>query len=165
MNSNGASQANCGVLLNAAFLLEIKEDNARLLKLRNLLENVLADARFRRRQGRRFIRLLDELRDQLAMHFALEEAYGYLDHAVVEDPNLSNRAADLRSQHRGFYCYLSEIVQHCQDAIRCHGASCFAVPPETAKRFQEFNNQLQEHEEQEKALIHEALCVDTGVGD
>ena len=65
------------VTINAAFLHEIKEDHERL---RTLLAEAFGMCQTRRPElirPRRFASLLAELRDQLAMQFALEGAYGY----------------------------------------------------------------------------------------
>ena len=70
------------VAVNAAFLQEIKEDN-RLV--RDFLQQALDLLSVPRRvPARRIVNKLWQVRDQLAMHFALEDAYGYFEDAIVE---------------------------------------------------------------------------------
>src|SRR5262245_61954266 len=87
------------VTVNAAFLQEIKEVNQELWSL-------LADLRHRCQRPiapghcRLLIDKLCQLRDQLALHFSLEEAYGYFEDPVEVAPQLSRQAEMLRSEHR-----------------------------------------------------------------
>ena len=78
--------------INAAFLHEIKEDNR---ELRHLLDDCCGAAGAAASGGSRIAaggQLLGKLRDQLAMHFSLEEAYGYFDDAIDVAPRLSRQA-------------------------------------------------------------------------
>ena len=78
--------------INAAFLQEIKEDNR---ELRQLLDDCAALLSRPHQAGvelRRVSQLFGKLRDQLAMHFSLEEAYGYFDDAIDVAPRLSRQA-------------------------------------------------------------------------
>jgi hypothetical protein len=80
------------VTVNAAFLQEIKEVNHELWQL-------LADLRHRCQRPmapgscRSLVEKLCQLRDQLALHFALEEAYGYFEDPVDVAPQLCRHAA------------------------------------------------------------------------
>ena len=90
------------VTVNAAFLQEIKEVNQELWSL-------LAELRHRCQRPiapghcRQLIDKISLLRDQLALHFSLEEAYGYFDDPVDVAPQLSRQAEHLRSEHRELY--------------------------------------------------------------
>ena len=85
------------VTVNAAFLQEIKEVNHELWQL-------LADLRHRCQRPiapgtcRVLVDKLCELRDQLALHFALEEAYGYFEDPVDVAPQLCRQADALLAQ-------------------------------------------------------------------
>src|SRR5687767_2315396 len=91
------------VTVNAAFLQEIKEVNQELWQL-------LAELHHRcirpisPGQCKTLIDRLSELRDNLALHFALEEAYGYFEDPVHVAPQLSNRVEALRAEHKTLYC-------------------------------------------------------------
>ncbi len=80
------------VTINAAFLQEIKEVNQDLWKLLDEVKHLCGDAHYVQLQGRLVVDRIGELRDQLAMHFALEEAYGYFDDPIRVAPRLSAAA-------------------------------------------------------------------------
>jgi hypothetical protein len=149
------------VTVNAAFFQEIKEVNQELW-------NMLDDARQRIErplgvgQCRSLLELLGRLRDQLALHFALEEAYGYFDDPEFVAPALGHEAENLRAEHKDIYvrfCRLVELAEkwyYANETItlaRCIGPV-----------FRDFDRRLQRHEAKENALIFDMLG-DTGVGD
>ena len=78
------------VTVNAAFLLEIKEDDRRLRCLLGELLSAFGAPSGRVASPSRLAELLVAVRDQLAMHFSLEEAYGYFDDPVSVAPRLCN---------------------------------------------------------------------------
>src|SRR5436309_12290555 len=98
------------VTVNAAFLQEIKEVNSELWSL-------LGDLRHRCQRpiapgsSRQLIDTLSQLRDQLALHFSLEEAYGYFDDPVEVAPQLSREAERLRAEHKQLYTDLCHVVE------------------------------------------------------
>ena len=107
------------------------------------------------------ITLLAELRDQLAIHFALEEAYGYFDEAVDIAPQLSAKAENLRGDHRLLFQQICELAEEITE-----------VPvenDENSSRFIQglgrFKHSFERHEEAELKLILESLDDDLGVGD
>src|SRR6187401_724617 len=96
--------------VNAAFLQEIKEVNQELWSL-------LADLRHRCQRPiapshcRLLIDRLCQLRDQLALHFSLEEAYGYFDDPLDAAPQLGHRAEQLRGEHRDLYGDFCDVIE------------------------------------------------------
>ena len=101
------------VTVNPAFLQEIKEGNHELWQS-------LADLRHRcscpitTGMCRHLVNSLSELRDQLTLHFALEEAYGYFDEPLHVEPQLSEKAGRLRSEHQELYSELSDLVDQAE---------------------------------------------------
>src|SRR6185295_2152678 len=99
--------------VNPAFLQEIKEVNQELWES-------FADLRHRcsRPLGpgmcRHLVDWLSELRDQLALHFALEEAYGYFDEPLEVAPQLGEKAERLRGEHRDLYSEFSDLVDRAE---------------------------------------------------
>jgi len=87
------------VVVNAAFLKDIKDDSRDLKVLMDRIQLVSYPLPTAINHWPELIRLFGDLRDQLAMHFSLEEAYGYFDDAIVTAPQLSVTAECLRSQH------------------------------------------------------------------
>ena len=112
-----------GVLsVNAAFLQEIKDDNRELRGLLSAMDQAMS------REGREGYRmevlceLLARIRDQIATHFSLEEAYGYFDDAKSATPHLSHRADILRSQHETLFSELCELVDAAEEMLyHSHG--------------------------------------------
>ena len=150
------------VTVNAAFLQEIKEVNQELWQL-------LGDLRHRCQrpiapgQCRLLIDRLCQLRDQLALHFSLEEAYGYFDDPVDVAPQLGRAAEQLRSEHKELYLDLCELVDHAERMFyeERHAALALWIGPQ----FLQFDARLRSHEERENELIYEAYDGDIGVGD
>jgi hypothetical protein len=64
--------------------------------------------------SRQLADLLGRVRDQLAMHFALEEAYGYFEEPLSVAPRLSSQADALRNQHGDLYLAICELVDQAQ---------------------------------------------------
>ncbi len=85
--------------VNAAFLKEIKDDNLQLKVLLDQITSLTGHCQTSINHWPELIQLFDDLRDQLALHFALEEAYGYFDDAIGTEPQLSAIAEGLRTQH------------------------------------------------------------------
>ena len=150
------------VTVNAAFLQEIKEVNQELwsllAELRHRCQRPIAPA-----QSRLLIDKLCLLRDQLALHFALEEGYGYFDDPVHVAPRLSRQAAQLREEHKGLYLDLCQLVDRAERMFydEEHAALALWIGPE----FLDFDGRLKSHEERENELIFEAYDDDIGVGD
>ena len=151
------------VTVNAAFLQEIKEVNEDLWHL-------LAEVRRYCQRGVtshagccQLLEALGALRDQMALHFALEEAYGYFDEPVYVAPRLSEQAAELRNEHRALYLDISNFVE---DAERLNYRKRLpAAMPQLALRYEAFQAQFEEHEAREHDLILQAYDDDIGVGD
>jgi hypothetical protein len=150
------------VTVNAAFLQEIKEVNQELWIL-------LRDLRHRCQRPiapghcRLLIDKLCQLRDQLALHFSLEEAYGYFDDPLDVAPQLGLQAERLRAEHKDLYLDLCDLVDRAERMFydEQHAALALWIGPE----FLELDQRLRDHEDRENELITEAYDGDIGVGD
>jgi hypothetical protein len=149
--------------VNAAFLREIKEDNRRLHELWDEAAGLLRADAPHPPAAREVAETLAELRDQLALHFALEEAYGYYEDAIDVAPRLSELAEELRSQHGELFLELCDIVERAEQWL--YHETVRDLAPALAGRFGRFLRDLKKHESRETALIMEALNDDVGVGD
>lgn len=154
--------ASTTVTVNAAFLQEIKEDNR---ELRQLLENIRTI--FWRpkltTRPRHVVELLGQLRDQLAMHFALEEAYGYFDDAVSVAPRLCCEAETLRSQHADMFTGICNIAEEAERLLDNDARN--DTFRQIVRRFAGWYDRLQDHERREANLVLDAFNDDIGVGD
>ncbi|NIP86535.1 MAG: hemerythrin domain-containing protein, partial [Planctomycetales bacterium] len=114
---------------------------------------------------RRVVRYFSWLRDQLAMHFALEDAYGYFEDAIAEAPRLSDQAEELRAEHDELFQEICELVEEAEQ-LMYHERPCgYPEQTELAIRFYRFHARFQEHETRENQLVLDAFDQDIGVGD
>ena len=147
--------------VNAAFLKEIKDDNRELKALIGRIEPLSEHHQTARNHWAELARLVADLRDQLAVHFSLEEAYGYFDDAVDAAPQLSAAANCLRNQHSAIYERICELAD-CANGLQADRVEAIA---EFVANYHEFAKGLQRHEEAELKLILDSLEDDIGVGD
>jgi hypothetical protein len=150
------------VTVNAAFLQEIKQDNR---ELRHLLHQVnsAVSRPLPTMRPKQLVGLLQRLRDQLAMHFALEEAYGYFDDAVSVAPRLCYQAHQLRSQHKALFLDICQIVERAEMLLyhETPGRMLGGV----IKDCQIWYDAFEEHEKREINLVLAAFQDDLGVHD
>jgi hypothetical protein len=151
------------ITVNAAFLQEVKDDNHFLRSLMEMARRALLDDLPSHHSPREFADLLCQLRDQLAMHFALEEAFGYFEDALDVAPQLSRQADLLRAQHQVLYVAICEIAEEAEQLL--YHETPVDLRAEMRDRFAGFYEEFQDHEACENALILEAFDDDIGVGD
>ena len=151
------------VTVNAAFLQEIKEDNRQLRRLFSDADQILTQFNGDHADWRQLHITLEDLCDQLAMHFALEEAYGYFDDAIDVAPRLSEHAEALRREHAHLFANICELSQAVDRLMRQPSSARSFKSIEL--RFVSFRQQLQAHEARENELILQSLDDDLGVGD
>jgi len=151
------------VTLNAAFFQEIKDDNERLQELQRELREIFSVDRPLGVSRFAIIDLLAELRDHLATHFALEEAFGYFDDPADVAPHLSEEAEALRAQHSELFVEVCRLADRAMDLLGEHAT--LANYREIARMFREFDARLRRHEVQENNLIMLAFNNDIGTGD
>ena len=149
--------------VNAAFLAEIKEDNYRLRELLSQGAEDAANGNLGRISARERAELYIAIRDQLGLHFALEDAYGYFHDAIEDKPWLTKNAKALQGQHDIIFRNLCSVVDAAEcilyreyNAIRLR---------ELLEAFMKFYGRLAEHEHAENELILAAFDDDIGVGD
>ncbi len=147
--------------INAAFLKDIKDDNRDLKSLLDRITPLTEHWQIATNHWVELMELFAELRDQLALHFTLEEAYGYFEEAIGTAPQLSVTAELLRSDHAKLF-----------ERIRDLADSALEVSPESSEqitrfldRYGKFMESLGQHEEAELKLILDALDDGLGVGD
>ena len=147
--------------INAAFLQEIKEDH---IELRDLLVAVRTLAAERHPPIDQLTDKLEQLRDRLSFHFALEEAYGYYNAEISDTaPWLAEKASALRAQHVELFLLLDQRV-NAAEGVRYHESPRQAIGP-LCRDVLDFCQRLEDHEQRENELILEAFDDDVGVGD
>lgn len=158
-----ANKTTSTVTINAAFLQEIKEVNADLWDLLSETQRFCSDTHHAAAHCRELVSLLATLRDNLAMHFALEEAYGYFDDPVTVQPHLSAKADTLREQHAVLYKRIRDLAESAEQLL--YDKQLSENLPKLLDRLHGFFDQLQNHEMEENELILKAYDDDIGVGD
>ncbi len=161
MADSSAGKSIGRLMINAAFLQEIKDDNRQLKSLWDRLLPLLARPETAQNHWSELIVGLAELRDQLAMHFSLEEAYGYFDDAVDAAPQLSVRAETLKSEHPKLFAQVRDLA----DRIGETDPEQTEHVGKLLARFDTFRRDFEQHEEAEVKLILESFDDDLGVGD
>ena len=151
------------VTLNAAFFQEIKEDNQRLQELQRELREIFAVDRPLGVGRFTIIDLLSELRDHLATHFALEEAFGYFDDPIDVAPHLCEQAETLRAEHSELFVQVCRLADQAVDLLGEQGT--LQGYRQVARAFREFDRRLRTHEAAENELIMLAFNRDIGIGD
>jgi hypothetical protein len=151
------------VTVNAAFLQEIKEVNQEMWDSLSQLESLCSRPISLKACCFEFVGRLGDLRDQLALHFALEEAYGYFDGPEDVAPDIAQRASKLRNQHRTIYQACDTLVEQAETLLCERNLAALTTVVPVA--FDKFANQLRQHEADETDLLQEAWLQDFGVGD
>ena len=151
------------ITINPAFLQEIKDDHHELRQLLHHTAATLNRPSWMHVEAQELVDLLSKLRDQLAMHFSLEEAYGYFEDAITEAPHLSRRAEQLRTQHHQLYRELCSLAEQAERLLYHEPLAAAMVG--IGQGFRAFSARLQEHERNESDLILASLNEDLGAGD
>jgi len=149
--------------VNAAFLQEIKEDNRDLRKLLAAVADRCCRPPGPGAAARPLVEQLCKLRDQLALHFTLEDVYGYFEDAILEAPRLNDKAEKLHAEHDVFFLEICELVDAAEELLYCERRA--PSYSSIAVRFLEFHARLERHEREENQLILSAFDDDIGVGD
>ena len=142
--------------VNAAFLKDIKDDNQDLKKLLDQITPITRHRQTAANHWPELIALLSGLRDQLALHFSLEEAYGYFDDAIISSAELSTTAEKLRSEHSSLFASIRDLADQVSEV-------CSDRPEQVnrlIKRFDQFRRAFEMHEEGELKRVLDCLDDD-----
>lgn len=157
----GSDDSQRRLSLNAAFLKDIKDDNRQLKALLEQVAPLASHVQAALNHWPELVKLLGELRDQLALHFSLEEAYGYFEEALGAEPQLSAAAEMLRCQHSTLFSTIRDLADAAADLPVDREAEIATL----LNTYNKFRSSLETHEEAELRLILQALDDDLGVGD
>ena len=163
VHSAGPNRASGTVTINAAFLQEIKEVNDELWSLLGKVRHACSRPIALSGNGRYFLDMLSELRDQLALHFALEEAYGYFEDPAEVSPHMAQQAERLRGEHRRLYLQLCGIVERAETLV--DGGHQALLATSIPGQFILFDEVLQNHERRENELLLRMMDEELGSGD
>lgn len=143
------------LIVNPAFLQEIKDSNPDLWQTVQQMRQVCECDDEPAQVSRQLTRLLDDLRDQLALQFSLEESYGYMVVPEHSSRLLSQLASQTQSQHRMLYLTLTELAEAAEE-LQYRG-----VEPKQLRilvqRTRDFDQNLRDHERSENELIEKSF--------
>lgn len=108
---------------------------------------------------------LDQLRDQLALHFTLKESFGYLNDTLEIAPRLCRQAEQLRREQFLLFLEICELADAAENLVDFNGATKAPQIASLSARYETFATELRSHDGRERDLIYQALCDDIGVGD
>lgn len=151
------------VTVNAAFLEEVKEVNHELWQLLPATRRCLNEANQQPLNPHRLLGQMVRLQDNVAMHFALEEFFGYFDDPLWVEPRLSAEAMCLRGEHETLYVQLSDLIEQVEAHV--HQKTLCRILKSVRYRFNAFMDQFTSHEARERELILQAYEDDIGIGD
>jgi len=145
------------LVVNPAFLQEIKDSNPDLWNLIRQLEGIIQILDEPAAILRRLTRLLDDLRDQLALQFSLEESYGYIEVSSPASRVIGELAVRAHSQHTMLYLQLSDLAEQAEE-LQYRGVELQQLR-ELVDRSCQFHSDLREHERTEDELIRRSYDV------
>ncbi len=137
--------------VNPAFLEEIKDSNASLWnQLANL--RLLCDSHDEKSTIlNQLVLLLNDVRDSLALQFALEESYGYMEVPLHLASGESATVEQIRSQHCVLYLTANELTEQAEE-LQYRGWVAERVD-RLLLQVKQFDMQLQDHEHKERQLL------------
>ncbi len=153
----GTTTSTTTTMVNAAFLQEVKDSNVQFWSNLDDLKHLLASEGQPREQSVLLVRILNELRDSIALEFSLEDTYGYIEGSRLVNYVNAARATQARRQHGELYLQLHEILERAEEAqYRGTISRDFA---EFITACEEFLDSMQAHEQLESDLIRQGFGI------
>ena len=141
--------------VNPAFLQEIKDSNPDLWHLVHELRQTCHSSDQPATLTRKLVRQLDDLRDAIALQFALEESYGFLEVPTSMGTVIDELSAKAHGQHCQLYLQLSELAEQAEE-LQYRGVAIDRFH-DLVRATEAFDQQLREHEALESRLIEHCL--------
>lgn len=139
--------------INVAFLLEVKEDSSEIRMLIADARRALASRTMSRLGQLRCCNLMGQLRDGLALYFAVEQAYGYFCGAADVPPQITQAARALCAEHESLYQAVADLAESAER--RLHKRQRGRDVQTDCRKFDEFCHELHRHETEECRLMIE----------
>ncbi len=140
---------------------ELREDSSHLHQLTRAIDALLAHPRIASNHWSELQVLFSELRDQLSLHFSLEEAEEYLNISCDANPECICTAEYLKLQHAELFENIRGVADAALDIPSDNERRMNAI----VARYRRFRRSLDAHEEAEWNLVQRAFDEDLGVGD
>ncbi len=143
------------LVVNPAFLQEIKDSNPDLWDTVRRVRQVCECQGEPAQTVRNLARLLDSLRDYLALQFSLEESYGYLEVSDAPVFVVCELAMRAQAQHGTLYLAVSELVEQAEE-LQYRGVE-IAQLEILVQATCDFDASLRDHEQTENELIERSF--------
>ncbi len=141
--------------VNPAFLQEIKDSNLNLWKVLDQLVTICSSTGERTQRLRELVPLLGEVRDLLALQFALEETYGYMEVPAAMAPVNSHLMQDIRAQHCSLYLLVNDLAEQAEELqYRGLDDDKAEVVDRLLNDVYQFELRFRDHERMEQDLIN-----------
>ena len=163
--SQDAKSASATTLINPAFLQEIKDSHPQLWETQKQLFQVCKKRSPTDASLSTLVVILDRIRNEMALEFALEESYGY--QKVIGAPKAMSAAERIsnsipseliesaRSQHCGLYLQASELAERAEE-LQYRGVEAAALNQLFTETL-DFDRRFREHEALECDLIDQSF--------
>ena len=150
------------LVVNPAFLQEMKDSNQEVWQTQHAVRQICHSDLQPNDLLKQLVELLDDFRGQIALQFALEEAYGYQSVRTDSLPHSSRcirLAQTAHNQHCGLYLQLSGLSEQAEE-LQYRGIEREPLI-ELIGRVMEFDQALRDHELLEGDLIDQSFDVTT----
>ena len=141
--------------VNPAFLQEIKDCNPDLWETIESVRQTCHCDDDPAVVSRRLTKQLDQLRDQLALQFSLEESYGYVEVPEPSSRVLGELASRTQMQHGMLYMQLSDLAEQAEE-LQYRGVESAHLRTLIEQTIA-FDEALREHERTENELIQRSF--------
>ena len=152
----GATATSTNVLVvNSAFMQEIKDANPNLINAMQQLHHVCSSKENILQISRQLTKVLNTLRMELALQFALEESYGYVVVGESQQQYLSELAQSTMAEHNTLYGAITELAEAAEE-LQYRGVETeqLSILMDDTRSF---SRRLRHHEQAENALIDQSF--------
>jgi len=139
------------LVVNSAFMQEIKDGNPSLINAMQQLHQVCISKENNLQISRQLTKVLNTLRMELSLQFELEESYGYVE--VGESPlqDFSDTAESTKAEHKTLYGAVTELAEAAEE-LQYRGVETEQLRLLMSDTCQ-FRLRLRNHEQAENELI------------
>ena len=141
--------------VNSAFMQEIKDGNPGLTNAMQQMQQVCSSKENSLQVSRQLTKVLNALRVELALQFALEESYGYVEVSESLLQDLSEAAQNTKAQHNALYGAITELAEAAEE-LQYRGVEMEQLTI-LINNTRQFGQQLRDHEQAENDLIDQSF--------
>ena len=141
--------------VNSAFMQEIKDGNPGLTNAMQQMQQVCSSKENSLQVSRQLTKVLNALRVELALQFALEESYGYVEVSESLLQDLSEAAQSTKAEHNALYGAITELAEAAEE-LQYRGVETEQLTILIDNTCQ-FSQRLRDHEQAENDLIDQSF--------